>query len=244
MKILLLIPTFNERGNITALIRELLMLEQFFKILVIDDRSPDGTADEVLKHFGHMERVSLIQREQKLGLGTAYSEGFRFAIASGFSAVISMDADFSHDPKRVPNLVEAAFGAEIVIGSRYVSGGSVVNWNLGRRWLSRIANFMAQELLRLNVKDCTSGFRLYHCSTLRDLAFETIQADGYSYLVEILFRAKRHGMTIREVPIVFTERRHGKSKISRKEIFKAITTLLRLRGTKIVASSTQKGALP
>jgi glycosyltransferase involved in cell wall biosynthesis len=229
MSTLVLIPTYNERENIGLLVSRILDLPGAFEVLVVDDNSPDGTAEEVRKRFGTDRRVHLLQRERKLGLGTAYAAGFRYALAKGFACALTMDADFSHNPDHIPRIQDTLSGCDMVIGSRYVPGGATVNWGILRKILSRGANLLAHVFLSLRPADCTSGFRLYRAETLKRLDFESVVAEGYSYLVEILYRASRAGMAIGEVPIIFEERRLGKSKISRREIFRAIQTMIRLR---------------
>jgi dolichol-phosphate mannosyltransferase len=229
MSTLIIIPTYNERENIVPLVRRILDLPSEFEILVVDDNSPDGTAKAVQEQFHEESRVHLVLREKKLGLGTAYSAGFRWALEKGYRNAMTMDADFSHNPDHIPQLFEASHSNDLVIGSRYVPGGATVNWGLLRKIISRSANLLAHGFLSLKPADCTSGFRLYRSDTLKRLDFESVIADGYSYLVEILFRAARMQVQIAEVPITFEDRRIGKSKISRKEIFKAIRTMIRLR---------------
>jgi dolichol-phosphate mannosyltransferase len=231
MNTLVIIPTYNERENIAELIEKILQLAENFHVLVIDDNSPDGTA-QVVEGLGHADRVHLLIRPKKLGLGTAYSAGFEHALEKGYGKAATMDADFSHDPSDIPRLAEASGSADLVIGSRYIKGGRTVNWGIFRKILSRVANFLAHDFLSLKPADCTSGFRLYQTDLLRRLEFQSIRADGYSYLVEILMMASWQKARVAEVPIVFVERRRGKSKISRGEIFKAIRTMLRLRTTK------------
>lgn len=229
MSTLILLPTYNERENIPDLIGQILALAADVEILVIDDNSPDGTAQTVEQSFGVEPRVHLLKRPGKLGLGTAYSAGFAHAIREGYPSVISMDADFSHDPKYIPDLIAAMTKYDMVIGSRYVPGGATVNWGFIRKVISRSANLVAHMILSMKQADCTSGYRLYKTDLLQRIEYESILADGYSYLIEILYRASRRQTNVGETPIVFVERRHGKSKISRKEIFKAIRTVLRLR---------------
>lgn len=229
MKTLVLVPTYNERDNVVPLITQILELPVSVEVLVIDDGSPDGTAEAVSTHFGNNYKVHLLKRPGKLGLGTAYTAGFRYALENGYEAAITMDADFSHNPAHIPELINGSTKAEIVIGSRYVPGGATLNWGWLRILISRVANLMAHVVLSLQPSDCTSGFRLYHSETLQKVDFEGVVAEGYSYLVEILYRAESRNLRIAEIPITFIERRAGKSKISRKEILKAIQTIFRLR---------------
>jgi dolichol-phosphate mannosyltransferase len=229
MRTLVIIPTYNERDNIVPLVDRILRLPGELEVLVVDDGSPDGTASALQERHSDDPRVHLIQRGRKLGLGTAYTAGFRYALENGYRFCITMDSDFSHDPGHIPELCRAAEGNDLVVGSRYVPGGRTVNWGWWRRLISRTANLFAHNLVALQHRDCTSGFRLYRSEALRIVDFQSIVADGYSYLVEILHRVSVSGLRVAEVPITFVERRQGKSKISRKEIFKAIHTMLRLR---------------
>lgn len=229
MSTLVLLPTYNERENISELIRQTLALSSGVEILVVDDNSPDGTADAVEQAFGNESRVHLLRRSGKLGLGTAYSAGFRYAIEHEYEKVISMDGDFSHDPRFIPDLIRVSEQFDLVIGSRYVPGGGTENWGLFRKVISRTANLTAHVILSMKQADCTSGYRLYRVELLKRLDFDSVIADGYSYLIEILCRASRQNSKIGETPILFVERRHGKSKISRKEILKAVQTIFRLR---------------
>jgi dolichol-phosphate mannosyltransferase len=232
MKTLVLIPTYNERENIIPLVKAILDLPEPVDVLVIDDGSPDGTAAAIDDQFGGQRRVQVLRRAKKLGLGTAYSAGFRHAIDQGYDAAITMDADFSHNPVHIPEIIQTSKNADLVIGSRYVPGGATQNWSWVRILISRIANSMAHVVLSLQPSDCTSGFRLYQNRALQELDFETVMAEGYSYLVEILFRAAKRKLRVAETPIIFVERRAGKSKISRSEILKAIQTIFRLRFSK------------
>jgi dolichol-phosphate mannosyltransferase len=232
MKTLVLIPTYNERENIIPLVQAILGLPGAVDVLVIDDGSPDGTAAAIDEQFGRERRVQVLRRAKKLGLGTAYSAGFRHAIEQGYDAAITMDADFSHNPSHIPEIIRTSENADMVIGSRYVPGGATQNWSWIRILISRVANSMAHMVLSLQPSDCTSGFRLYQNRALQELDFETVMAEGYSYLVEILFRAAKRNLRVAETPIIFVERRAGKSKISRAEIFKAIQTIFRLRFNK------------
>jgi len=229
MRILVFIPTYNERENIVPLVAQILESPEKLDVLVVDDNSPDKTADVLLEAFPNNSRVHLLKRERKFGLGTAYSAGFRYTLDHGFDAAISMDADFSHDPKYLPDLIGASKNCDIVIGSRYIPGGKTVNWGISRQFISRMANLLAHHFISLRSADCTSGYRLFHAGVLQTLDFESIVADGYSYNLEVLKRASDENMKIAEVPITFVDRTRGKSKVSSIEIFKALQTLLRLR---------------
>ena len=223
------IPTYNEADNIGALIQQVLDSASGISALVVDDASPDGTGRIVNDLVAANKKVAVIHRPGKLGLGSAYRAGFRHAISGGFELVLTMDADFSHDPKVIPELLAGMTDHDVMIGSRYVRGGGTVNWDFRRRLLSHGANRFAKSLLRFNTNDNTSGFRCYRRAVLESVRFDEIQSSGYSFLVEILYRCARMGFAIGECPITFVDRRFGKSKLSRGEILQGIKTVFRLR---------------
>jgi len=227
------IPTYNEADNIVPLLEALRSLgaPETYRIVVVDDNSADGTGRRVGETAPRLGGIELLERPSKLGLGTAYAAGFRRAFDLGARYAVTMDADFSHDPTRIPALVAALeeHDADLAIGSRYVPGGRIENWGIHRQVISRTANWLAHQLLHLRARDCTSGFRCYRAAFLRTIDLTRITTDGYSYLVEILYECQRRGARIIEIPIVFRNRERGRSKISRSEIFKAIATLWRLR---------------
>lgn len=229
---LIILPTFNEAENIAALLRGLRDATgpvEPFDIVVVDDGSPDGTAQIVRDLMESDPRLNLIDRGKKLGLGTAYRAGFDHAAERGHQFVFTMDADFSHNPEHMPQMWAKADENDVVIGSRYIPGGGVSNWPFHRRLLSKTANMMARLMLRLKARDCTSGYRCYRVSLLSEIGLDQIKSDGYSYLSEILYRCERKGARIAESPIHFVDRRAGQSKISKREIWKAMATLVRLR---------------
>jgi glycosyltransferase involved in cell wall biosynthesis len=229
---LIVLPTYNEAANIADLVAGLRRATRDvgpFDILVVDDGSPDGTAQIVRGLTKSDPHLHLLDRGKKLGLGTAYRAGFDHARTHGHEFVFTMDADFSHSPEHVPHLWHEAPKADLVIGSRYMPGGGIANWPRHRRMLSAAANLLARRMLRLHVRDCTSGFRCYRVALLARIDLDAIHSEGYSYLTEVLFRCQQAGARVREVPIKFVDRRAGKSKISKREIWKAMLTLLRLR---------------
>ena len=228
LKSIVVVPTYNERQNIDALLEASLGLPIGIHVLVVDDGSPDGTGSRVDEWVRREPRVGIIHRPRKMGLGTAYIAGFSRALSEGFEAVIEMDADFSHRPSYVPELLAKAADFDLVIGSRYVAGGGTSGWGLHRRLLSEGANVFARGMLGLKVRDCTAGFRCYTAAALGRIDFTSVLAEGYSFQVEMLFRILKSGGRVAEIPIIFEERRHGRSKISRTEVFKAIGTVLRL----------------
>lgn len=227
---IVIVPTYNEADNIDELISRLLALPVDLGVLVVDDNSPDGTGIlvEVWKE-SDPDRVFAVHRSGKLGLGTAYIAGFNLAMEElQAERIMTMDADFSHNPRYIPSMIALSNEKDIVIGSRYVAGGGSRNCTWKRIWLSRIANFVARSLLGLQARDTTSGFRLYHRHALQSIPLEHIFSSGYSFLVEMLFMCQRRGWDIGEVPIIFEDRRKGTTKISRQEVFKAQYTVLRL----------------
>jgi glycosyltransferase involved in cell wall biosynthesis len=226
VKTALIIPTYNEVENIGRLIRALKRLKINLKIIVVDDASPDGTGKIVSKIPG----VVLISRRGKLGLGSAYKEGFKYAFSHGYDVVGTMDADFSHDPKFLPAMITELKNCDMVIGSRYINGGSIIGFNFVRKFISGSAQFAARSILGLKVKDATSGYRIYKKEVLIRIKYYSILSQGYSYLIESLFLATKSGFKIGEVPIIFKNRRLGSSKISSAEILKALFTVVRLIG--------------
>jgi len=224
------LPTYNERENLEAMVRALGdVLRPGDRVLVIDDGSPDGTGEIADRLAAENEHVDVLHRERKEGLGPAYLAGFRRALADGAELVLEMDCDFSHDPKYLPMLLaRARAGADLVLGSRYVPGGSVVNWQKRRRLLSRFANLYVRAITHLPAQDCTSGYRCWRRAALESLPLDTFVSDGYSFLVEMLFTAARQGRRIVEVPITYVERREGQSKMSRAVILESAITPWRL----------------
>ena len=228
MKGIVVVPTYNELQNIDSLLEALLALPDRVHVLVVDDGSPDGTGARVDDWVRREARVGIIHRPRKMGLGTAYKAGFSRALSEGFEAMIEMDADFSHRPAYVSELLAKAADFDLVIGSRYIPGGGTSGWGFHRRLLSEGANIFARGMLGLEVRDCTAGFRCYTAAALRRIDFTSVLAEGYSFQVEMLVRVLKNGGRVAEIPIIFEERRHGKSKISRAEVFRAIGTVLRL----------------
>ncbi|CUT00219.1 polyprenol monophosphomannose synthase [Candidatus Kryptobacter tengchongensis] len=236
MRILVIIPTYNEADNIGNLIPRVLQQEEFIPssgridVLVVDDNSPDGTAEVVKKlQKEYVGRVHLIERPGKLGLGTAYVEGFKFALKNGYDFVFEMDADLSHDPKEIPNILKGALDSyDIVIGSRYSHGVSVMNWPMSRVLLSYFANAYARKLTGVPVKDLTSGFKCISRRVLEKIDLNKIRSNGYAFQIELTVKAYYEGLKIAEHPIIFFERRSGISKMSKKIIFEAFFMVIRL----------------
>lgn len=225
---LVIVPTYNEIESIGEVVRRLFAtVDDRTELLVIDDGSPDGTAELVETVARQIPRIHLLRRGGKLGLGTAYLTGFRWAIERGYDTVVEMDADLSHDPADVPRLVAALEGADLAIGSRYVPGGSTQNWGPGRRTLSKMGNIYAAFWLRFGVRDSTSGFRAYRVSRLAALDLGSVVSEGYAFQIEMTHRVRRAGGTITEVPIVFVERETGASKMSRRIVIEALVKVPR-----------------
>lgn len=232
---LVVVPTYNEAANLAPLVGEILLVgdllgEPQISVLIIDDNSPDGTGGlaEGLRE-AHRGRVDVLHRLQKLGLGTAYVVGFRYALASNYDYVVQMDADFSHDPSLLPRLLRAARDADVVLGSRYVAGGDVQHWPLWRQLLSRAGSHYARLVLGLTASDLTGGFKCFRREALAALDLSAIKSNGYSFQIEVTYRCARHGLRIVEVPITFADRRRGLSKMSGRIVWEALLVVWRLR---------------
>jgi dolichol-phosphate mannosyltransferase len=229
LQVTVIIPTYNEKENIESLVTQLLALPTRVNVIVVDDNSPDGTgkiADRLVEESEG--RVSVIHRPGKLGLGTAYIAGFKQALADGADLICTMDADFSHNPRYIPDIVDKIeHGHDLVIGSRYVRGGGS-NHNLARKVFSWGANTITRVMLGLHAHDTTAGFRCYRREALESLDLDSIKSSGYSFLFEMLYNVERRGWKVGEVPIFFEDRRLGASKVSRNEIAKALLAVFRL----------------
>lgn len=230
-KSLIIIPTYNEIENIEPLIRKIHSVLPEAAVLVIDDNSRDGTAAVVEKIKSADSRVDLIRRPGKLGLGTAYIAGFKYAIEKGYDFIFEMDADFSHDPAHLPEFLEAAKEADLVIGSRYIPGGGVVNWSFFRKLVSIGGSIYSRTILSMPYKDLTGGFKCFRRETLIKIPLDDVFSEGYSFQIEMTYRVHRKGMRIREIPIIFKERVGGKSKMSKKIFIEAIFRVWQIRMT-------------
>ncbi len=224
--VLVIIPTYNERENIEKIIKAVRSYQ--VDVLIVDDNSPDGTADIVKRMQKEDKSIHLIEREGKLGLGTAYIKGFKYAIEKGYEYVFEMDADFSHKPEDIPRFLEAIKDADLVIGSRYCKGGKIVDWPKTRYYLSYYANVYARFLTMTPVKDLTAGFKCYRVEALKSIDLDGIRSDGYGFQIEIDVKIYRRGFKIKEIPVVFEDRREGISKMSRKIIWEAFWLVLYL----------------
>jgi dolichol-phosphate mannosyltransferase len=228
-----IVPTYDERENLTPLVKavrsELEEIAPDNTVLVVDDSSPDGTGELADGLARNDPRVEVLHRPEKLGLGPAYLAGFDRALGAGAELIIEMDADFSHDPAYLPAIIEAAGRADLVLGSRYVEGGGVRNWGVGRQLVSRGGSWYARRVLGLETRDLTGGFKCFRREVLEAIDLDTVRSQGYAFQVELTYRAIQMGFSVEEVPIVFTERRVGASKMSKRIVLEAAWMVPRLR---------------
>jgi dolichol-phosphate mannosyltransferase len=229
MKTLIIIPTYNEAENLRPLLEAILSFVPTTDILIVDDNSPDGTGELADSIGTEDSRVHVLHRFGKLGLGTAYIAGFKYAIAHDYDAAFEMDADFSHDPRYLPDFLQAIEYTDLVIGSRYVRGGGTPNWPFVRRFISGGGNIFARFMLGIPVYDCTAGFRCYRREVLESIDLDTIQSEGYAFQVELAYRVTRQRFKIVEIPIIFMDRCVGTSKMSRKIVIEALAYVIRTR---------------
>ena len=211
---IVVIPTYNEAENIRLILDRLRAAQPAFDALVVDDGSPDGTGQIAEEYAARDAAVCVLHRTTKEGLGAAYLEGFAWALSHGYDVIGEMDADGSHQPEQLHRLLDALAGADLVIGSRYVPGGSVVNWPLRRKWLSKGGNTYIRALLGVKIRDVTAGYRLFHRDTLLAIDLPSVESTGYVFQADLAYRTLQAGLTVREVPIEFIERERGKSKMS------------------------------
>lgn len=229
-KIFIILPTYNEKENISRLIKELFELNlPPLNILVVDDNSPDGTGKIVEDLKARYNNLDILHRQKKMGLGRAYIDAFRIVLAKGADIIIHMDVDFSHDPKYLKDLLTKIQDYDLVLGSRYVKGGGIANWNHLRRLISRLGNLYAQLVLNLPVKDLTGGFKCYRRHALESINLDELSSIGFSFMIETTYKTYQRGFVIKEIPIIFTERRLGKSKFNLKIIFESFFKVLALR---------------
>ena len=230
---LIILPTYNEIDNIERMVTTLFNLDPGISVLVVDDGSPDGTADGVKKIQAINSRLHLIERSGKLGLGTAYIAGFKWALERDYQYVFEMDCDFSHDPADIPRFLDEIGEADLVIGSRYVGGIRVVNWPMRRLLLSYFASFYTRIITGLGVKDPTGGFKCFRRSALEALDLDAVFSNGYCFQIELSYKLWVSGLRLREIPIIFTDRRLGESKMNRSIVFEAAWGVIKLRLKKI-----------
>jgi dolichol-phosphate mannosyltransferase len=228
-KSLVIIPTYNELENLPRLIPEVLSENGNIHLLIVDDGSPDGTGKFVEEEMKKNDRIHLLKREKKMGLGTAYLAGFKYALQNNYDFVFEMDADFSHDPKELKNFLLAIKENDLVLGSRYINGVRVVNWPMTRLLLSFFASVYTRLITGLPVRDATGGFKCFRRKVLEAIDLNKIKSNGYSFQIEMTFKAYAKGFKIKEIPIVFVDRVKGKSKMSKKIVREAITMVWKLR---------------
>jgi dolichol-phosphate mannosyltransferase len=227
---LVIVPTYNERENIARMIETVLSQDRRLEVLVVDDGSPDGTSAIVDGIIAQNDRVHILNRPRKMGLGTAYLAGFRWALERDYELIFEMDADFSHDPGHLPDFLRAAAASDLVLGSRYRDGKvTVVNWPISRLILSYFANVYARAVTGLPVWDATGGFKCFHRSVLQSIDLNKVRSNGYAFQIEMSFRAWKHGFKIVEIPIVFVDRTEGQSKMSKSIVREAVWMVWRLR---------------
>ncbi len=234
MKALVVMPTYNEAGNVSEMIREVLSEDPSIQVLVVDDNSPDGTGEIAEELASANARVHVFHRNAKMGLGSAYVVGFKYALKEGYDYVFEMDSDFSHDPREIPTFLKHIQEYDLVLGSRYVRGVSVVNWPMSRLLLSYFANLYARMVVGAPIKDLTGGFKCFRRSVLEAIDLDRIRSDGYAFQIEINYKASRKGFRIKEIPIIFVERRAGSSKMSKKIIWEAFWLVWKLRIAKLL----------
>ncbi|UCG50948.1 MAG: polyprenol monophosphomannose synthase [Candidatus Latescibacterota bacterium] len=241
MEALIVIPTYNERENIKELVKSIHELDRDLGILVVDDNSPDGTGKFVEELSGRDGRVHVLHRPEKLGLGSAYIAGFKWALKNpDIKYVFEMDADFSHDPRALPEFLEEIKKADVVLGSRYLDGITVMNWPLSRLILSVGANIYTRIVTGMPIKDATGGFKCFRREVLESLPLDEIKSDGYSFQIEVNFIVWKKGFKIKEIPIVFVDRTAGSSKMSRRIIWEAVFLVWKLRLESIVGIFRRK----
>lgn len=229
MKALVIIPTYNEKENIEKIVPAVLAADPSLSVLIVDDNSPDGTGQIADRMAAQNNRIFVLHREKKNGLGQAYLAGFRWGLERDFDYLFEMDADFSHDPKYLPDFLQAVKEADLVIGSRYISGVNVVNWPMGRLLLSYYANVYSRIVTGLPLRDATGGFKCYRRQVLESIDLSKVRSNGYSFQIEMSFRAWKKGFRLKEIPIIFIDRREGTSKMSKKIVREAIWMVWRLR---------------
>ncbi len=234
MRTLVVLPTYNEILNVERMLRTLRSVVPESSILVVDDGSPDGTADAASAVARELGAIEILRRSEKNGLGGAYRAGFAWGIDQGFDHFVEIDCDFSHDPEALPSLLVAAERHDVVIGSRYVAGGTIPQWSFSRRLLSRGGNVYASVLLGLGVADSTAGYRVYSKRALELIDYRSVTADGYGFQIEMTYRARRAGASIVEVPISFTDRERGESKMSGAIVTEALALVTKWAALRVV----------
>jgi dolichol-phosphate mannosyltransferase len=229
MKILIIIPTYNELENLPRLLPEVLLKDINIDVLIIDDNSPDGTAAFIENEQKNNNRIHLIRRSSKQGLGTAYIAGFKFALQKDYQVIFEMDADFSHDPNEIPRFIEEIKNADVVLGSRYKNGVNVINWPMRRLLLSWFANIYTRVITGMPLHDATGGFKCFKREVLEAIDLNRVKSNGYAFQIEMNFKAWKKGFIIKEIPIIFVDRVKGSSKMSKKIVREAVFMVWKLR---------------
>ncbi len=235
-KSLVVMPTYNEADNVQKIVPAILSVAESIDVLIVDDGSPDGTAELVKKMKAQENRIHLIERPRKMGLGTAYVDGFRFALSNGYEYIFEMDADFSHDPGEIPNFLKKIKDYDLVVGSRYLNGVTVVNWPLKRLILSYCANLYTRIITGIPLKDATAGFKCFRRKVLETIDLEKINSNGYSFQIEMHYKTWKKGFRVTEIPIIFEDRRVGVSKMSKKIVFEAVRMVWKLKWHSFIGS--------
>jgi dolichol-phosphate mannosyltransferase len=228
-KSLVIIPTYNELENIKKLVPDLFNRYENIDVLIVDDNSPDGTGKYIKDLSASNNRLKYLGRERKLGLGTAYITGFKYALQNNYDFIFEMDADYSHDPAEIKNFLIAIENSDLVLGSRYLTGVNVINWPMQRLLLSYFANFYTRFVTGLPVNDATGGFKCFRKDVLRAINLDKVRSNGYAFQIEMTFKTWKKGFRIKEIPIIFVDRMKGKSKMSRKIVREAILMVWKLR---------------
>lgn len=229
MKSLIIIPTYNELENLPRLLPIVLSKDSSINILIVDDNSPDGTAAFVENEMKKDNRIHIISRPSKQGLGTAYIAGFKYALQNSFDLIFEMDADFSHDPNEIPRFLEEIKNSDLVLGSRYITGVNVINWPMRRLLLSWFANLYTRIITGMSVHDATGGFKCFRKEVLKAIDLDKVRSNGYAFQIEMTFKAWKKGFRVKEIPIIFVDRVKGKSKMSKKIVREAVTMVWKLR---------------
>ena len=228
-KILIVIPTYNEKNNIENILSKISSINSSYDILVVDDNSPDKTYEVVRKISKKNSHIKLLLRKNRAGIGTAYCAGFDYGIKKKYEKIVQIDADMSHDPMDIPKLIKLSNTYDLVIGSRYVNGISIINWPLSRLILSYSANIYAKLLTGMKIMDCTGGFKCFNSKVLKSIDLDKVESQGYSFQIEMNYLTYKNNFTIHEIPIIFKDRTIGKSKMSKRVIFEAIYLVPMLR---------------
>ncbi len=228
-KTIIVVPTYNEIGNIHRIYEKIFKAVDHLNLLIVDDSSPDGTGEAAEELARKDNRVSVLRRKGKMGLGSAYIHGMQFAVDHGYELVVAMDADLSHDPAHLPQMLALMDEYDLVIGSRYVKDGGMVNWGMGRFFISKLANYFCKWILNIKQEDCSGGYKCYRADLLKKIGLDNIFSHGYSFQVEILYRSLRKNAKVIEIPIIFVNRHEGESKLSVKELAQFGWTIFKLR---------------